>query len=355
MDMRGPELANGVARLALAFAMATSASPSPAVGQTRSSPEARAVAFLSREVPSWPRENHCFSCHNNGDAARALYDATRRGEGVPDRALLETTRWLGDPDGWDRNGGDGPFSDKQLARVQFSTALAAAHRAGRANDPRALLRAGSRLARDQASDGSWPLEGENEPGSPATYGRLLATYLARDSLQAFGEGAFRDAIRRADRWILAHKVESVIDAAVMLLATSSEDSPQALAARVRSLELLKDSQSGDGGWGPYVKSPPEVFDTALVLLALAKARERGSPEIRARVLRGRGFLIAEQQGDGGWIETTRPRGAESYAQRISTSGWATLALLATREPASPARGGGGTDPELQADDLRSHP
>ena len=56
----------------------------------------------------------------------------------------------------------------------------AAGRPGRTT-PRSSVRAGDRLARDQAADGSWPLEGEDEPGSPATYGRFLATYLARES------------------------------------------------------------------------------------------------------------------------------------------------------------------------------
>ena len=36
----------------------------------------RAVAFLSVEVPKWHGENRCFSCHNNGDAVRALVQAT---------------------------------------------------------------------------------------------------------------------------------------------------------------------------------------------------------------------------------------------------------------------------------------
>src|SRR5262245_24601751 len=75
------------------------------------SPEARAVAFLVREVPAWSRENRCFSCHNNGDAARALYEAGRVGLRVPPEAISATTTWLARPSGWDRNGGDGPFSD----------------------------------------------------------------------------------------------------------------------------------------------------------------------------------------------------------------------------------------------------
>ena len=41
-------------------------------------------------------------------------------------------------------------------------------------------------------------------------------------------------------------------------------------------------------------------------------------------------LLDSQEPDGGWPETTRPPGASSYAHRISTSGWALLALLETR-------------------------
>jgi hypothetical protein len=41
------------------------------------------------------------------------------------------------------------------------------------------------------------------------------------------------------------------------------------------------------------------------------------------------YLIDQQQADGSWAETTRPSGGESYAQRISTTAWALLALLAS--------------------------
>ena len=86
-------------------------------------------------------------------------------------------------------------------------------------------------------------------------------------------------------------------------------------------------QGKDGGWGPYVTSPPEAFDTAVVLLALIQLKEE--EEIKPLMRRGRDFLLSLQRKDGGWPETTRPAGAESYAQRLSTSGWATLARLAT--------------------------
>jgi Squalene-hopene cyclase C-terminal domain len=292
-------------------------------------PETRAVAYLSGEVPRWSRENHCYSCHNNGDAARALYRASRAGINVPRKSLEETTRWLTRPSDWDHNGGDGPFNDKRLARVVFTTSLQTAVATGWIEDRAALIRAAERLALDQTADGSWAIEGEDGTGSPASYGRPLATWLARDSLSAADRRRFRAAIERADGWLARQKILTIADASVALLATE-----KALAAggndRFRqSLELLRRGQSDDGGWGPHVSSPPEPFDTAIALLALANCNR--SPEVRAMTARGRAFLVAQQQQDGSWIETTRPSGNVSYAQRISTTGWATLALLATRD------------------------
>jgi hypothetical protein len=67
------------------------------------SSEDRAIAFLIREVSLWSEENHCFSCHNNGDASRALYRAHRLAYPVPARALSATTDWLGRSLEWDDN------------------------------------------------------------------------------------------------------------------------------------------------------------------------------------------------------------------------------------------------------------
>ena len=63
--------------------------------------EARAVEFLKREAPAWSRDNGCFSCHNNGDAARALYAASRKGYRIPADVLTDTTDWVARPERWD--------------------------------------------------------------------------------------------------------------------------------------------------------------------------------------------------------------------------------------------------------------
>src|SRR5262249_61878529 len=137
----------------------------------------------------------------------------------------------------------------------------------------------------------------------------------------------------ADSWLISHQVRSVTDASVYLLATAGSASPEASERRRLSLEVLGRGQSDDGGWGPHVVSPPEPFDTALALLGLAQCAS--SSATRAMIERGRAFLLAKQNPDGSWTETTRPPGNVSYAQRISTTGWVTLALLATGERSRP--------------------
>jgi hypothetical protein len=295
----------------------------------RELPEARAIRFLSVEVPQWSAANHCFSCHNNGDAARALYVAQRLGYSVQAKTLRATTDWLIMPSQWEHNGGQGPFSDKRLARIQFAAALHTATESGLAGEQgrTALIEAAGQLAADQDSDGSWLGDSEGILGTPATYGRALATLMARNALRAADPDQFASALARADKWLRQMPLHNVMDSSVVLLASADSDDKRWEKMRQEAYAIILKGQSEDGGWGPFITAPPEPFDTALVLLALAN-NEKTLPSADV-IRRGRKFLITIQLPDGSWPETTRPPGAESYAQRLSTTGWATLALLET--------------------------
>jgi hypothetical protein len=283
------------------------------------SPETRAVAYLTAEVPRWRREHPCYSCHNNGDAARALITAAQRGHRVGD-ALDETLVWLRDPKRWNEKMPSGGVDDKPLARIQFASALRLAVAAGRA--PQAtLIEAATFVAADQKADGSWQLDSSQSLGSPTTYGTVLATASAVRVLRAAGSNTLAPAIDKGDAWLRAREVATVLDAAAVLLGLPPSDRA-ARAARDRALAIVRKGQAPGGGWGPYITSPPAVFDTALVMLALNEAGVDHDA-----IARGRAYLLGEQLEDGSWPETTRPANQESYAQRISTTGWALLALL----------------------------
>lgn len=306
----------------------------------RTKSEQRAVAFLSREVPRWSVENKCFSCHNNGDAARALYVAVRRGERIAPKALADTTAWLARPDGWKHNGGEGPFSDKKLADLQFAAALADAVEARLIDDLSSLIKAARMVAAHQEKDGSWSVDAGRPVGSPATWGRALATAISLRTLSRAAPKQFEPEITRAEGWLRRQRPKTVLEAAAVLLGLSDNDDKRAADTRRHCLEIVRKGEAAGGGWGPYVNSAPEPFDTAVVLLALSSCHcddRRDEKDIREMIDRGRRSLIKAQSPDGSWPETTRPPDGESYAQRLSTTGWATLALQATRPPAARTR------------------
>lgn len=278
-----------------------------ALGQPQA-PEDRAIAYLAKEVREWPEKNKCFSCHNNGDGARALLIAMRHGKAVPSDALRDTLDWLARPSDWDIAAKNPAISDKVLATIQFAAALTEVPLAQRA----ALVKSAELLVSHQKPDGSWKID-EGSVGSPATYGTALATYAAIRALQAPQNGEFSEPVERGRAWLKNQKPLSVPDTAAAMLAGVARHS-----------DLLVGWQNGDGGWGPWAKTPSEPFDTAVALLALQRYGTA-----RTAVAKGRAYLINTQHPPGGWPETTRPSGGQSYAQHISTTAWATIALLET--------------------------
>ena len=248
-----------------------------------------AVAYLEVEVPRWKAENGCYSCHNNGDAARALLHAGVRGPAVAD-----TLKFLRDPDKW--SGKDG--KPDPLALVQYASALVAAG----VGTPQVVLR---RVVAMQKPDGHWEMDAEAAAGSPVTYGPVLGTVLARDLLV---RGNFDTAAARAaTHWLETQKAEHPMDIAALVMGLR----------RTADVKRLVALQAKDGSW-----NGGEAFDTAISVIALSNA----APESAAR---GREWLVNNQLQPGGWRGTTRPAGGQSYAQHISTTAWALQALLVT--------------------------
>ena len=283
-------------------------------------PEQRAIEYLSAEVPAWSRDNGCFSCHNNGDAARALYLAVQQRRQVPADALAATTAFLADPQKWDRNSRGNPAAgDKKLATIQFTAALAAAVESGIVRDRDKLITAARLLLLFQSPNGSFPFDDPGAAvGSPATYGTALATAIVRRTLASASPEHFAPAIAKAGKWLDALQPRSTLDTAAVLLARP---------AKAAHIATLLEAQLSDGAWGPHPKTPAEPFDTAVAILALKP--HASEAKVARSITRARHYLIRTQLPAGGWPATTRPPGAQSYAQHVSTTGWAALALLST--------------------------
>ncbi len=287
-------------------------------------PVARAIGFLAREVPLWLPENDCRSCHHNGDGARALHVALHRGFPAPPDSLADSKGWLAQPAEWLKES-NAEFADESLSWVQYSAGLATAVETGAMDDRAALRAAAGGLAVRQSESGAYVIEPEAAAGSPVTYGTPLATRMALRVWEVDGGDQFGPSRLRARAWLAALRSPRVLDAAAVILALTNPREVTEAEAMQRALDLIRRAQGSEGGWGLFVGSPPEAFDTAMVLLALAGMDD--GKDYAALIEKGAAYLRSVQEADGGWAATTRPAGGDSYAQRVSTTAWGLLALL----------------------------
>lgn len=303
------------------------------------SPETRAVAFLAKEGPAWHAKFGCYSCHNNGDAVRALVSASKQNMDVA--AAITKALNVQRPQDW-KPLAAGDLEGVPLARIAFANALVDATEAGLAAKG-ALTEITKLLVADQKADGSFRVDPAEAgglgmplvPGSPASLGTALATTSARRALVAAKLDEYRPAIARADVWIRRAPTVDVVDAAAIVLGLEGATDADGVAQRQRALAAIKSGQHADGGWGADATSQP--FHTALALLALSASARVAAPayaataDLERAIASGRAYLIAQQREDGTWKETVRPgKAASSYAQRVSTTSWATLALFESR-------------------------
>jgi len=314
------------AGLCLALTMALHA-------QAPATPESKAVAFLAKEVSATQTANGCASCHHNGDAARALFMAGARGHDTGD-ALKGTLTFLNAPAGWNANKTHHGEADMGLARLQFAAALAAAGEKDLNPSP-ALVEAAALLVADQKPDGSWAPVETSGPGTPITYGTTVATWVARTTLIASGRQPDDFSVAQTDRFLRTVEITNVFDAAGVLLGLGVTSDVMADKQRAACLGTIRRAQQEGGGWGPDADSPATVFDTSLVMLSLhqlesdprlARSTYRVE-ELRDALARGRAYLAAQQQADGSWPDTVRPGAKPSAALRLSTTGWALVALV----------------------------
>jgi hypothetical protein len=301
-------------------------------GQAGPTPEAKAAAYLSKQVAAWKGKQGCASCHHNGDAARALFLASPRGIDIGE-SLADTRAFLQNPSGWTANKSHG--DDEVLMRLQFAAALAAEGEKDLNPSP-ALVEAAKLLLADQTKEGTWEPDASDPPSSPLTWGTAIATAMARNTLIASGRQPDDFAVAATDRWLRTVDVETVPDAAGIVLGLGVTSDVMADKQRAKYLNLLRFAQREGGGWGAEPNAEyATAFDTAIVLLALeqlesdprlARSTYRVE-ELRAAIEKGRKFLVEMQRPDGSWPETVRGASKSSEALRLSTTGWALAALL----------------------------
>ena len=290
----------------------------------------KAVDYLAQASLTWPIENRCFSCHNNGDTVRVLAQVEPTELRTHKDDWQATFQWLVQPHLWETSKTDEAPQNPVLAPIQFGSALVALRQANLLSPPSQTIDETVRLI-VQGPDpaGFWPVEPAGHLGSPGTFGNSLATTIAVRILASLAPNRAAESIERAQQWTMQRQSRANVDlaAGILLFATDKTVSIQH-QVNTWTQELI-DNQTSQGGWGPYPNRFPEIFDTAIALRALCEAPVEITP---FSVLdRGQRFLLNEQEDAGGWPETTRPSGGTSYAQHIATSAWALDAVAAIQQ------------------------
>lgn len=327
----------GYARLLIFAALAWVACPPLGRAQSaRSGNESadkaieKAVDYLAAETPKWRTEHRCASCHHQGSAVRALLAAKAKGKLKDNRPLENSLDWLDHPEKWADNHGDPNASDPLLAEIQFGASLFRAEPQNPERFRDAISQLAEQLAKRQSKDGCFALENSEGLASPITLGPILLTAYARAILTPRKAAAtdkspttFDQESKLASAWLLDVKPRNTFEASSLLIALTP--GRESKSARAAARKIIRESAHVGGGYGPYINSPAEVFDTALVILALS--RDEQVKDHRNLIDNAKKQLIIWQLEDGSWEETTRPSGGISYAHRIATTAWALEALL----------------------------
>lgn len=275
------------------------------------------LEWLQSSAVEWQREHRCFGCHVQAQALLGMRVARdNRYEVNPDvwQELAALTRQTQRPDGaW--------HDTSQLAATQYAAmALACAGPPqGESEDP-ALLRAAEWLDVHQLDSGELPIDAD-EP--PIDQGSLMTTANGIFALRAVSspleERRWHRAADRGLDWIRQAPPETTQDRAMQLLALSREGGNHRLEDR-RHAELLA-AQEQDGSWRETTElDGGNAYATGQALYALKLA---GEPVGSADFTSGVRFLMEGQRITGQWVSAnTGSRRPSDFAPTM----WAVIGL-----------------------------
>ena len=254
------------------------------------------IEWLQPAAVEWQRNNQCFGCHVQAQAAMGLAVAARNGYLVSRAALQELIdymRLLQDTSGSESGmllvdnqsvmtpqpagkGSHTPADQPLMATVFAAMSFAYLDQMSANKPDGALLKFADWLADKQQATGEVTPD-LDEP--PICQGSLMTTANAAIAfMQAFaesGDARYQRAGDKAVDFIAAAKPVTTQDEVFATLALSHFGNPQQQALVNDLIARLKREQGSAGGWSESSGSPgPNAFATGQVLLCLQGIRSR---------------------------------------------------------------------------------
>jgi outer membrane protein OmpA-like peptidoglycan-associated protein len=300
------------------------------------------IEWLQPAALEWQKQNQCFGCHVQAQAAMGLALATRNGYLVSHAALQELTdymRLLQDTDGSESNmllldnqsvmtaelaaksshtPADQPITATQFAAMSFAYLDQMAD----SKPDRTLLKFADWLAGKQQSTGELIPDLDRAPISQGSF--MTTANAAVAFLQAFaetGDARYQAAAGKAVDFISTAKPATTQDEVFTILALSRYGNPQQQTTASGLIARLKTEQGTTGGWGESSgSSGANAFATGQVLYAFKEAGvDTRSPEF----LRGVKYLLGTQEDTGAWPGQNT---ASSQPSEFAPTMWAVIGL-----------------------------
>jgi outer membrane protein OmpA-like peptidoglycan-associated protein len=302
----------------------------------------RGIEWLQPAAVEWQRNNQCFGCHVQAQAAMGLAVATRNGYLVSRAAVRELTdymRLLQDTDGSESGmllvdnqsvmiaqpAGKGSHTpaDQPIMATLFAAMSFAYHDQMGDNQPdRTLLKFADWLAGKQQPNGEVAPDLDE---APICQGSFMTTANAAIAfMQAFaesGDARYQKAGSKAVDFIAAAKPETTQDEVFTILALSRFGNPQQQSLVNGLIARLKNEQGTAGGWSESRGSPgPNAFATGQVLYAF---KESGVDTRSSEFVRGVKYLLHTQEDSGAWPVQNSATGRPS---EFAPTMWAVIGL-----------------------------
>jgi squalene-hopene/tetraprenyl-beta-curcumene cyclase len=297
-------------------------------GQRREDPGVRRAAqrglrFLGEDTIAWQGQHQCYGCHVQAVTLDAFIVGRDHHYEVPDEHFDEVLRGLLDISGGARGpngfsvGGD-PNHLIESSKSFGGAAMAEYDEHVASDLEPVLLQAAEAILAYQNDDGSVR---STDRRPPVVAGEMQSTtQAARTWRQAYARTAddrWLEPIARAEQYIRS-RAANLTDAEMTYLQDLNYAIIGLMAAGAGRgeavLELLaaelRERQNEDGGWGFTPNAASDAFATGQSLYVL---KQLGASDRDPGVVRGIGWLVENQQENGGWSTGGDRRGEAMWA------------------------------------------
>lgn len=318
----------GVTALGKAAGGTAPATPTPApivLAVTPREAGQKGLDWLLDSAVAWQRREGCFGCHVQSFAIMGAAVAKANEYEINTAKTRELADYLTSiqaAQGFVAN--DQQASVPVIQTVLAGIGLSQYHQHVGTDYGSTLVKMADWLTAQQAGAGYWQIDHEEAPvdqGNAMVTGAALMTLSAANGHRA--KPAYDQAIEQGAAWLRKVRPSTTQDVVFAVVGLKASGATDADADVVRFMEMLKDQQNPDGGWGETTRLGSNGYATGQALYAYKIAGVSIHDE---SFRQGVFWLLDHQQGNGSWQQINSQQRQADRSSNFATTMWAAIGL-----------------------------